>query len=473
MLRSFICRQNQGFLGISPRFLKPAFSYVSEDGLTVGINIESGGVNSTNDACVVHRGLYDAQRILYDYFLKAVQTEQPADVIRTFRTLFFYQADSMETSALPAIYTLVSANAEDFCHQAIKRICYILINNWHIQRNNTAIAALFDVFADPILHRSSASEMLTRLRCWVIKFIQSQDFRELQLYRPDLQQNSDSSWINRYTSYLFAAQSCNTDNPYEQRLVAQAQSRQQRERFKFSLAMYTAYGSQASRRYENPTILDSNVLMLIRKLLVRRGKLDDKHMAKLFLAQSKQVKFSSFKHGFFRYLLFTSAGTPTESLIQRHLESRLQEIYPHRDLDLVDNALLLRMANRVIDACTIDSAGKMSPLLQEALAMKDVLTPTMLLLRTVLVSPCSQSHLDVRIAALIELHALKDEASCHEFIQFLEVLRIASTIHLQDVEYSLVTMSEAGRTDSSSPSETSEYRFFSLRQSEPTPSFAA
>jgi hypothetical protein len=448
-------------------FPKPAVSQALKDAFTVEINIESGAVDSSNGEVTVHRRLYEAQHILYDYFLKSVQTEQPAELIRTFRTLFLYQTDSMETPALSALYTLVSANAQDLCLEAIKRICYILINNWNTQRHYTAISALFEVFVDPVLHRSSASAMLTRLRCWLIKFIQSQDFQELQLYRPDLQQNSES-WTKRYTSYLLAAQSYNTKNPYEQRLAAQSQSRQQRERFKFSLAMYTAYGRQHHRKYENPTTLDSNILMLIRKLLVRRGKFDYKHLATLFLAQSKQAKFSSFKQGFLRYLLLTVVGTPAEGLIQRHLGSRLQEIYPHRDLDVIDEALLLRMANRVIDTCTIESTGRMSPLLQEALATKDVLTPTILLLRIVLVSPRSQSHLDVRIAALIELHALKDEASCHDFIQFLEVLRIASTIHLQDVEYNLVTMKKAGLKDPSNPSETAEYRFFSHHRSDQT-----
>lgn len=430
----------------------------------MGTDIQNGIASQVETAPQPHQGLYDTQAILYDYFLATVKSEPAEDVIRYFKTLFFYQVDSADTPALPALYSLVAANTEEFFRLTIKRICYILINNWHSQRNAAAIAAFFEVFSDSVLHRSASSDMLNRLRRWMINFIQSQDYRELQLHRPDLGQISNS-WIQRYTAYLLAAQSHDTSNPHEQRLVAQIQAQRQREQFKFSLAMYTAFGGQSNRRYENPTVLDSHVLPLIRKILIRRGNFDYKYLAKIFLNQSKQAKFSGFKQGLLRYLIFTTPQAAAADLIQRHLASKLSAIYPHRDADILDDALLLRTANRIIDACTIDGAGTISPLLKEALETQDVLTPTVILLRTVLISPCSQAHLDTRIAALINLHAVENEADCHQFIQFLEVLRIASTIHLQDVEYNLVNMSEpTARATPIKQGKAEQYRFFSHSQ---------
>ncbi|PSN19619.1 hypothetical protein C7271_06340 [filamentous cyanobacterium CCP5] len=437
------------------------------------MDLEKDRPNQVKETIKPHQQIYESQQILYSYFLEAVKAEHPEEVIRYFKTLFFYQVDSTDAPALPALYTLVSSDSKELFHQAIKRICYILINNWHSQRNSAAIAAFFDIFSDPILHRSALSDMLTRLRQWMVEFIQGQDYRELQLYRPDLD-NISSSWIQRYTAYLLAAQSHDTSNPDEQRIIAQTQAQQQREKFKFSLAMYTAFSGRLNRRHDNPTALDSQTLTLIRKILVRRGSLDYKYLAKVFLAQSKEVSFSIFKQGFLRYFLFTVQKTPAEDLIQRHLASKLEEIYPHRNPDILDDALLLRAANRIIDACTIDSSGKISPLLREALDRHEVLAPAMILLRTVLVSPYSQAHLDTRIASLIEIYGLEDEADCQDFIRFLEVLRIASTIYLQDVEYNLVSMNKSGDQDALvAQGQANTYRFFSHRQSEPVPSLSS
>ena len=124
---------------------------------------------------MAHTDIQNAQHALYDFFLYSVQTESADVVLATFRRLFVDYTESSTESELPvALYSIVIANSEQQFLFTLKRICYILINNWGIQRQPEAIKALIKMFDDRILMRPGVSLILKRLRVWMQGFITNQ-----------------------------------------------------------------------------------------------------------------------------------------------------------------------------------------------------------------------------------------------------------------------------------------------------------
>ena len=84
---------------------------------------------------MVRTDIQNAQQVLYDFFLYSVQTEPVDVVLAIFRRLFVDYIESSTESDLPvALYSIVIANSEQQFLFTLKRVCYILINNWGIQR---------------------------------------------------------------------------------------------------------------------------------------------------------------------------------------------------------------------------------------------------------------------------------------------------------------------------------------------------
>ena len=181
--------------------------------------------------------IQNAQHVLYDFFLYSVQTEPVDVVLATFRRLFVDYSESSTESDLPvALYSIVIANSEQQFLFTLKRVCYILINNWGIQRRPDAIQSLIKMFDDRILMRAGVSLILKRLRSWMRDFVKSQDFQDLKLFAARYEQHEH--WSSRYTSYLLAPQYLNLNNPQEQREAAPNLSSQLKSKFRFDLAMY-------------------------------------------------------------------------------------------------------------------------------------------------------------------------------------------------------------------------------------------
>ena len=93
------------------------------------------------------------------------------------------------------------------------------------------------------------------------------------------------------------------------------------------------------------------------------------------------------------------------------------------------------------------------------------LTLAVMLLKLVLISPNSRTHLEVCIALLIGHYQKKAPDKCQGFIKFLEICKIALTIYAENVQYNLVKMSN-GQTDPNL-ADLDAYRVFSLHKTPP------
>jgi len=395
--------------------------------------------------------LAQAQQVIYDFLLEIVKIWHPEDVLEEFRHLFIHHTDSVSSQTLPAIHIILFANNEQEFRNTIKRCCYILVNNWEVARQFDAIQALVDIFSDSLIQRRTLSPTLKRLRHWLTRFTESQDFEELRLfaarYAEERTLNRPDEWASRYASYLLVPQYVNEANPVEQRQAARALSRRLKEKFKFELAMYTAYsqsGRAHGRTVENPTALGDSALRLVKAIVARRGDFSYRNLARLFLTQVKDSYYGEFKVSLTRYLLYTVSSNPISKRIQEHLDARLLDLYVEFESQPLDPSLVLRTSNRVVDYLMTEDQEQPSPLFSLVLSQGNALTLAIILLKLVLVSRHTLPYLEARIASLIRYYEQFPRSECQWVINFLEVFQITFAIYGDNIEYNLVQVNSHG-----------------------------
>ena len=416
--------------------------------------------------------LQQSQDCIYEFLLEIVRKWPPEEVLLEFKRLFIYHADSISSTAIQAIYDIVFSNNYEEFRNTLKRCCYILINNWDASRNFKPIQELVQLFADPAFNRYTASPTLKRLRIWINDFVQSKDFEELKLFASRYEDRAKGPWVSRYTSYLLVPQYVNLKNPLEQREAARALSKQLKDRFKFELAMYVAKSqihAASDRAAKNPTVLGDEALRLIKLIVARRGKFSYVNLASIFLQQIEQLTYREFKQSLQRYLVFSVQNRSFAETLNVKIAERLDELYKSHNDEVLTDALLLRTANRVIDVLTIENQAEPSPLFIQLISQGSPITLVIVLLKIVLVCRYSRTHLEARIAELIQHYENYPEDECKWVVNFLEIFNVTFAIYADNVQYNLVKMDAADTASIDEPRvfDPDTYRIFSqLRHEE-------
>lgn len=401
--------------------------------------------------------LYQAQQVIYNTLLAAVKAWPPEDVLEEFRQLFIEHTDTISSDTIPALQVILFANDEREFQNTLKRSCYILVNNWEVARQFQAIQLLIEQFNDPILYRKTLSPTLKRLRQWIINFVESKDFRDLALFVARFSEERtlgrSGEWVSRYTSYLLVPQYINPDNPIEQRHAARTLSRRLKDKFKFELAMYTAYSQSAlprARPPRNPTALGDSALRLIKAIVAKRGEFSYKNLANLFAEQVKDLSYAGYKRGLVEYLLFTVQRHPVVGQLKATLVQKLAQTYPEYDDSPIDRSLVLRTSNRIIDFLMTEDQKNPSALFTLILSQGNSLTLAVILLKTILISRNSLPYLEARIADLINYYEQFPRDRCQWVINFLEIFQVTFAIYSENVEYNLVRVN-AQASENGSP----------------------
>jgi hypothetical protein len=76
------------------------------------------------------------------------------------------------------------------------------------------------------------------------------------------------------------------------------------------------------------------------------------------------------------------------------------------------------------------------------LSQGNPLTLVIILLKIILISRNSRSHLELRIAELIRYYNNYPEAECYWVINFIEIFNITFAIYAENVEYNLIRMEQ-------------------------------
>ncbi|NEQ49227.1 MAG: hypothetical protein F6K11_03715 [Leptolyngbya sp. SIO3F4] len=407
---------------------------------------------------MARRDIQNAQHILYDFFIYSVQTEPVDVVLSTFRRLFVDYTESSTESELPvALYSIVIANSEQQFLFTLKRVCYILINNWGIQRRPEAIKSLIKMFDSRVLMKPGVSVILKRLRGWMQDFVKSPDFQDLQLFAARYEQQEH--WSSRYTSYLLTPQYLNLNNPLEQREAARSLSTQLKSKFRFDLAMYTAKSQMdvPATTIDNPTVLGEAAINLIKMLLLQPGRFGYENLANLLRKQCNQLNYWDFKRALLHYLVYALPNSPISHTLKEKLPDSVLTLYGNHDHELITEALILRTCKRVIDCFTSEDGEKPSTFFSMFLVQGNPLILVILLLKVALFCPHIQSHLELRIASLIRYYEVYSEEDCRWVINFFEVFRITFAVYASGTLYNLVQVSD----EETHTSPLSAYRIFS------------
>ena len=387
--------------------------------------------------------LHEIQEKVYNLLMNLLQQWQPEDILLEFKRLFIDCLDSaiiLESS--PGIYGyFVNKDEPDFRH-TLKRCCYILINNWETNRQYQYIQDLIAIFDNYKPRKSyDCPRKLKTFRSWLENFIYSKDYQELKLFADRHTSVSNVSWVNRYSSFLFYAQSLDMDNPKEQQEAARKIATKLKEKFKFDLAMYTARSQSnntSNQRYKNPSSLGDEVLRLVKAIVIKKGVFSYENIANIFLNQTQNIIFEDFKYSLSKYLIFSIEQPKFIETLQNKLSAKLLPWKEEYNEQQVNSDLILRSCNRIIDFLTTENREEPSALFVLLLSQGHPLTLVIVLLKIILISKNSRNYLEMRIADLIRFYENYPEKECNFFINFLEILNITFAIYSDNVEYNLI-----------------------------------
>ncbi len=408
--------------------------------------------------------LTTAQETIYSFLLDIVKKWPPEETLLEFKRLFVYNLGSISKPAMRALESIMLSNNEAEFRNTLKRCCYILVNNWDATRHYKPIQSLVQTLAEAADTLYAPTPALKRIRQWLEGFINSPDYQDLCLFASRYEEQSRGPWAARYTSYLLVSQYIDPNNPMEQREAARILSKQLKERFKFDLAMYIAKSQIAvpeKKIPKNPTILGDEALRLIKTIVAKRGPFSYANLANIFINQVKDSPYEAFKRSLNNYLVFSIESQEVIHALRSHLTQKLDPLYTNYNARLIDNALILRTCNRVIEYLTIENQSTPSPLFQLLLAQGNPMTLVIALLKIILICPYARTHLEARIAELIRYYQHEPEDECAWVVNFLEIFNVTFAIHAENVQYNLIKMSEQQASQPSQMFDPDDYRIFS------------
>jgi hypothetical protein len=375
----------------------------------------------------------EAQKIIYCFLVDIVKTWSPELVLQEFQHLFIQDNELSISNPARAIYEIIFTNSQEEFYYTIKRSCYILINNWIAKRRHKYLQKLIEIFNDPIIKRKSLSPMIERLRNWIQIFISSRDFQELELYTQAKIQEQ-ACWSERYTSYLLATQYNDIKNPIEQREAARNRAQQLKYRFKFDLAMYMVRFESANASYQlkNPTEVGDEVLRIIKIIVTKRDTFSYANLADTFVKQAREQNYKKFKYSLQKYLICSGESQTFVDTLNLSLSKKLDELYAYNHEKPLNDVMLLKTCNKLINYLTTENRRQPSQLLVSLMSQGHPLTVVVLLLKIVLICKPARTHLEAGIADLIRYHE-KSAETCSWMINFIEIFNIIFAIYADNM----------------------------------------
>jgi len=382
-----------------------------------------------------------AQDLIYHFLLQRVKNNSPQSTLLDFKHLFITCDDSASSEVVRALYDIVFNNEEEVFRNTLKRACYILVNNWASTRNYQTIGELIELLAAEHTSSDTLSLSLNRLTAWRINFSKSHDYQELKLFASPYHPQEKQYWSHRYTYYLLIPQYLDTSNSREQREIARAVTQKLKNKFKFDLAMYAARGDRLDPKEKeniNPTKIGDDVIDLIKKIVRQHIRFSYKNYAHIFVEQIKDLNYQYFKRSLHKYLLFSISQKEYFGALSNRIEQKLESLYREKDSKNLDLDLLLRTCRRLIDFFTVEESDAPSNTFILLTTQGNPLTIVIILLKIILICQHARTHLDTRIAALIQHYEHLPEEECQWFINFLEIFNIVFAIYTDNVRYDLV-----------------------------------
>ena len=388
-----------------------------------------------------------AQEIIYKFFIHHINNSASEVVLQQFKKIFIELIAPVNPKLIQAIHIIVEFDSQLEFNNLFKRCCYILLNNWITHRKYQFARDLIQIISHRILNEPHPDNCLKILRVWLTNFVSTKDYEDLKLsvLKYSEYHQVEVHWTSRYQPYLLAAQYLDAKNTVEERQTARRLSQQLKDKYKFDLAMYTSHSQSAAfklQKHYNPTLLGDEALRLIKIILVNRGSLNYRSLANVFINQSQNITYKQFKEYLIKYLFYYDKKFYNNDIYLEQITNILDNFHPENDEETVSGGLYLRTCNYLIKSLTVENSGKPTPLFLKCVAQQNPLTLAILILKIILISPYSQTYLELCFARLIQYYQGESAGDCQWLINFLEVCQIALTIYGENVQYNLVNMSE-------------------------------
>jgi hypothetical protein len=399
-------------------------------------------------------------------------TKTPEWLLKEFKKLFFSHQEGADSHIYEALNTILLSHNQDIFVKTLKRTCYILINNWSCIRKQSLMRELIALFGKISLFQNLSSPSDQILYQWLTEFTSSEDYRTIENFI--IQENQAkktaklTSQIDRTILYspqtkLLKPAKEQIERTLEEIEAEKIASRKIREQFKKELAIYTTRFRSIAETEDipqNPTALGDDVMNLIHRILKKRGGFSHVNLANIFLNQTQGLLYHDFKHSLIKYLFFPIKEKIWVVKLRQQLSDEILGLYPQYDDQVWDSGLLLRTCNRIIESLTTHNRHDPSTIFTFLAAQGKYLALSIFLLKILLISRPSYTHLESCIVHLTRYYQNHSETECDWLLHFLDTLKIILTIYIDNMDYNLVAMDLEKNADQDQ-AVSKNYRIFS------------
>jgi hypothetical protein len=408
---------------------------------------------------LTHRSVEVLEQRIYEHLLQCVRTELPEQVLQRFQLLFIQGAMYPEPSIRVALHELVRGHGAKHSFQPFfNRCCFILINRWQmniLQRD--MIVQLVEA-----LHQCRGASVIGgqpsatgRIRFLVQEYVRSSYFQRLRQLADLLNPNNDqdkqrplSTLLHRYP-YLYSHCLTNQDDGEDYQKLIVVTQRSANQKFQQDLSSYLTYSlikqekprETSSGSAKNPTLLtDKDVCSSLKHYLSKvdsRGTYKD--MAQQFWTPGHQPQtYGSFKGALTEYISTSIPAKFGQCRFNDQLQGYLNNLYPENNASAVNDFLLVRTCNQLLNFMVIESKQRPNHAVFMDLLNNVGSTLTVgLLLKVVLLCHKVKPYLERRLSILFQHYELHARGSVDWLVRCLEKLNLAWTAHFsaQNLSY--------------------------------------
>ena len=411
------------------------------------------------------------QQQIYDHLLDCVRSQSPEQILKRFHDLFvsgLCYPDPEIRAALNRILT--SASVKDTFDPFLNRCCYILVNTWQTQPlHRNAITQLVDQLGQVSATTASLNrtQATTRLRFLVHQFTQSPSYQKLRrlsdLLNPSAESAANQPLGQMLGRYHYLYQHCLTtqqDSQEHQQTIRKYQT-QAKQKFEKNLYNYTAQAVLQSSRtaggiilphssdstiqvVRNPTLLNERELKSTMKQFV--GKVDSqgsyRDMAQNFAAHSSSPhSYQKFKYKLFEYLISSVDPKFGQCRFNEQLRIFLENLYPESNNRQLNDFLLVRTCNQLMNFLVIDSRQRPNHRVFMDLLNNVGSTATIgLMLKVVLVCKKTKPYLEKRFSILFDHYESHRRSAVQWLVRCLEKVNLAWSTHFSKFDFSFLAV---------------------------------
>ena len=409
------------------------------------------------------------EQLLYDHFLRLVQSELPSDLVQRFRLLFIDGID-YPNAEISAALEKIAANksADQEFRFVLNRCCHILINRWQARpQYQTYIPTLIEVFESATAcstREYARSRSVRRLRELVKDFVDSDQYLALRRLAQVTSQNIETNplgvplgkLIHRYP-YLYEHCLVAEGSTLEQQQTIRHLKARAERQYELDLSQFVTYQvrrSQISRSNlpevasrvlqpaKNPTLLSDEALCVAVKHFAGKSQGADTYRdsAQRFLTHSSQTSsFHSFKDDLYQYMTASVDQEYGNRQFNNQLYAQLNAALPESNAHRVNDFLIVRTCSQLLSFLVVESSQKPSHFVfVDLLSNIGPAMATGLLLKIVLICRKVKPNLEKRFSILFSHYESSKRENVQWLVQAMEHLNLALSTNFSTLDLSFI-----------------------------------